>query len=225
MQRRKRRPKSSVLLTLVTLAILGSAIDSPGAKGAAGDTSSKCLPKDARSLLRTPAGVVFQVGKGSTPQVYACLFSRNRPQKLQLPPSAGRSVLTSFANYRIQPPWIGYSWKTTIVDSGASGVAVLNLQSGRIRRAAVSFSNSSVRDVSYVTDVELKSDGSIAWISEGTKPAPPPETPFTHQVEVSDKGGYRVLETSPEIGLKSLSLKGSELTWIAGSDTRSAAVR
>jgi hypothetical protein len=68
-----------------------------------------------------------------------------------------------------------------------------------------------------VTDLELSSEGGIAWIVSG-----PPNRDDYFYVQKADAGGQDVLDEGPAIDTRSLAISGRRLFWLNGGVPRTA---
>jgi hypothetical protein len=82
-------------------------------------------------------------------------------------------------------------------------------------RPVVALSNPLILGTERVTDLELKSNRSIAWLVLDTFSG-------NRQVVAVDSNGRRVLDSGADVELESLTLDGSTLSWINGGVTHSA---
>jgi hypothetical protein len=220
----QRLTRHTVSVTLSAIVICGGH-PSIGTAGVPAALSGPCFQGRGKTLLATPTGRVYSTGPLDAQTIFGCLFTRNQPRPVRLPPGSGPSVLTAFENFAISGPWLAYSWKTTVhVDGGVSGIAVMDLRTGKFKRATRSFGSSSNGDFSLVTQLRLKPNGSVGFISEGTQPGSP-EGPFGRLVQVSDSSGYAVLDRGLDIDPHSLELQGSRLSWRVGGETRAGWLR
>ena len=80
-----------------------------------------------------------------------------------------------------------------------------------------------------ITDLELKRNGSVAWIAEtipsdlplappGSYPDPRPD----YQVQKADRAGPALLDAAHDIAARSLTRRGATITWMRGGAISSA---
>jgi hypothetical protein len=171
-----------------------------------------CSAHRARTLLRAPSGRAFRelrwvrdsfFGRRWAETAYACLYSVNRPVKLGEPMGfAGDS--SDIRHLRLVGPYVAYVQLGDCGLSECDDVLVDDLRSGRRARRL---------GAGYGLDLELKSNGSVAFIG-GLLREP-------NYVEAADSHGVRQLD-SGNISATSLTLNGSTLTWRKDGGVRSA---
>lgn len=132
--------------------------------------------------------------------MYACLYG-SKPRRLSLPrPELGHGPLIgqSVSDVELKnPPWVGYAWNYTRFDSGTSGVSSLNLKTRACGKDRVGRPWSIQVAWTSITDLELKRNGSIAWIAEGRGSGVAGEDPATERgVGTSDRSGTMTLGNS-----------------------------
>ena len=109
------------------------------------------------------------------------------------------------------------------VDNGSSTVTVRSLRTGRLRSRHAGVTEApGPESVSSVTGIALKANGSVAWIGQANSIIGPA---FIREVERSDSTGFAVLDKGDGIGLHSLALHGSTLSWSDDGKTHSAIIR
>lgn len=103
-------------------------------------------------------------------------------------------------------------------------VVVLDLRSGRVVRSVATGihkpEQGSYVGVGEALDIVVKSDGSVAWITENYEMsfmAPP-----FYEVHLSDKKGDRLLASGTDVQPASLALAGSTLYWTQDEQPSSA---
>jgi hypothetical protein len=175
-----------------------------------------CRTHEAKPLLETPAGRVFQQLKqlssdldhvgGWMPVAYACLYDANRLIKLGEDVDNGDpGGTTDLALFRLAGPYVAYGTFGG-AEFARSFVGVHDLRSGKKREHFAG---------GFIGNLVLKDNGSTAWTaSDGDARVPP-------TVWVWDSLGARRLD-SGKIPDKSLTLDGSTLTWTNDGVERSA---
>ena len=150
---------------------------------------------------------------GFEPFVYACLFSADRRVRLG---SNGQS--TELTVPRLAAPYVAFAVADCPGASCASDVLVRNLRSGRLVKSLTATTSSGVPgDSAHVTDLELKPNGSVAWMVRLSGFV-------TNTVEVIavDSGGRRMLDSGADVDAESLTLDVSTLSWQKAGATHSA---
>jgi hypothetical protein len=109
-------------------------------------------------------------------------------------------------------------------------VFVTNLRSGRARRVHPAFTNQTADDGtvnSTITDIVLKRNGSVAWISCPTRDGNAEfcfrDGPF--QVWRLDRRGAKKLDSSAKVRRDSLRRTDSRISWRHGGAMRRASLR
>jgi hypothetical protein len=168
-----------------------------------------CRSQRAKDDLRNADGRVFQQYRGGadfgdfTPYTYACLFSEDERYLL------GRNWDDeSIEIPRLTAPYVAYVSRATAC---CSAVDVRDLRDGALLRSARASETMPGQDV---TDLVLKANGSVAWIVD--------LAPDGVEVVAVDSSGRRLLDSGPDVELRSLELNGSTVTWRKAGQTRSA---
>jgi hypothetical protein len=172
-----------------------------------------CRTHEATTLLLTPAGRVFghptwlgRDGWGSV--AYGCLFSRNVPVRLGQDDDDDHDL----ARFHLVEPCIAYEHSECPMGCVYS-LHVEDLRNGRLRHLPREPANT----FGPVTDVALRETGSVAWIAR-------PSQYFGLRVPAvwADDGRASRLLDSGNVGLDSLELSGSTLTWTRDGAPQSA---
>jgi hypothetical protein len=192
-----------------------------------------CRSQAAKTDLENNDGRIFEqlrYGAGNAyfvPIEYACLFSVNKrvqlvgpsEQELQVPPR----LVAPYAAFALQVGCDGLRDGCLPGGTNLARVRVRDLRDGRLvsdlpammPHPVVADSNPLILGTEHVTDLELKSNRSIAWVVLDTSSG-------NHQVVAVDAHGRRVLDSGAGLGLESLTLHGSTLTWVNAGVTHSA---
>lgn len=175
---------------------------------------------------KTRYAVVYS-GPTADDPVYGCLFSLGKRARLYDVSGdvtlAGRYVAYPQTSY--EPDGTVY-YLLTVFD--------LRLRRWHTLSSAyvhVSHGNPDGEDSALVTDVALKKNGAVAWISC----YPIFETPNQNdcfrdpdvppEVWRTDRRGTKMLDASADVGLRSLKRKGLTISWRHGSSRRSAQLK
>jgi hypothetical protein len=174
---------------------------------------SDCRTHEARTLLLTPAGRVFWhdtwLGRDGWGRVaYGCLFSLNRPFAL----GQDNDDDNDLARFRLVEPYVAFEHSECPMGCVFS-LHVQDLRDGRVRHLP-----RVPRDTfGTVTDVELRENGSVAWIAR-----PSQYFGLREPAVWADDGQASRLLDSGNIALDSLELSGSTLTWLKDGVAQSA---
>jgi hypothetical protein len=202
--------KISALLVVTCLAL-------PALGEAASKSRPMCGPRDAKTVLKDEGGRVYSIRSGGMRTVYACLYG-GTPRRLRLPrpePGSGPFIRESVYDVDLNASWVAYSWEFEGFDSGKTGVSSLNLKTGRVGRVGWALRQSTRAAWTTITDLELKRNGSVAWIADGRGSGGGEGPVVEREVGVSDRFGPMILENSLGVSPRSLRLSGSEVRWLA----------
>ncbi len=144
---------------------------------------------------------------------YACLYSNGHPRYLST------TEHFEYPLVRFAGPYVAYM---PTIEAVPGNVSVLNMSTGRAHEyeSAQPIEGATCAEV---TSLALKGDGAVAWIATNfLSPNCEPRPGATIEVRAHDRHGLRVLDTGTVIGLKSLRLSRSTVTWKDGGATRSA---
>jgi hypothetical protein len=147
------------------------------------------------------------------PFAYACLFSADR--RVPLSPIDESMELTAPV---LAAPFVAFAVANCPGAGCYSTVTVRNLQNGRlVHDLSATMTGGPPGTSEHVTDLELKPNGSVAWLDQLSG-----FTIGTIEVIAVDATGRRLLESSPDVDPRSLTLDGSTLSWITAGATHSA---
>lgn len=168
-----------------------------------------CRYQRARTLIWGSIGRVFTqyrlTFQGFMPYVFGCLFGTNR--RFALSQDHDDEAVDEA---RLSGAFVALGQSFCPLGCGF-GVEVTDLRNGREIRTASS--------PGAVADLELKGNGSAAWISY---PSFYPSKLVGQTVWADDNAGHARLLDSGKISKRSLTLTGSTLTWLKDGVVRSA---
>jgi hypothetical protein len=166
-----------------------------------------CRTHPGRTVLEGPGSRVLLVEESDGyDYAVACLYSVDRPVSLGLDIDGDPDV----GLYRLAGPYVAYRESSCEgLGSCLSDVFVRDLRTGK-----KVFEGTQGVPFDNVSDLALKETGAVAWIAqpEGGDGVSPPGAETT--LWASDRQGFRVLDSGEGIGLRSLELSGSTLTWV-----------
>jgi hypothetical protein len=177
-----------------------------------------CAAQPGKTVLSSSEARVFEQRHvfywGFVPFAYACLYSVD--QRVALGPNGfdERGVGLRLKQFRLAGPYLGYGCGGNWMDKCTAGVRVVDLRDGSVRSPVMPAWVFSQNGWSVPSDVELKDNGSVAWILGGR-----PDWPL--EVGALDKNGQRQLDRGTGIEPNSLTLDGSTLSWQNGNQTHS----
>jgi hypothetical protein len=175
-----------------------------------------CGPADAKTIVKSDRGRAYSIGSDREKKVYACLDG-GKPRQLSAPqPKAGSGpfIARSVLRVVLKAPWVGYSWELEGFDSGETGVSSRNLKTGGLGRTGRALNESTRVAWTTITDLELKRNGSVAWMADGRGSGGGEGAVVEREVGASDQFGARSLENSLAISPRSLRLSGSTVSWL-----------
>ncbi len=105
------------------------------------------------------------------------------------------------------------------VDSGQTTVIVRRLTDGRFLHSRDATTRIGVEGHQDVGSLVVKDDGAVAWIATAESIGAPR---FVRQLARLDKRGFRVLDSGPAVAVRSLTLRGSMISWHRGNGMRTA---
>jgi hypothetical protein len=164
---------------------------------------------------------------------YGCFFRTNR-RTLLADNSFGLGYSEELEQLRLSGPYAGYNLAFGGRGGTGSVIVVANLRTGRnvrsIRGTPVTGMSTPVQET--VTDLVLKSNGSVAWIWDTSKTVTFPQlvTTRTVQVRKSDRSSGRFSSSLLDSGLglvdpRSLAIRNSTISWKKAGQLRTAQLR
>jgi hypothetical protein len=183
-----------------------------------------CSSSGSKTVLATRDARVFtKRGRDRRDRVtryYGCHYRTDSRRRLGTVGPAGE-FSDSVKPIRLAGPFVGYA----IHYQGPAGgtyavVRVMDLRTGRLRFDDQASDAKDFDAQGKVTDLELKPNGSVAWITRtGFESSSPRE------VRRNDSTGKRTLDTGSDIAAYSLALSDSRLYWSKGGNALSATLR
>jgi hypothetical protein len=199
-------------------ALVGAILAAPGA--GAGADRGRCEPPRGYVVFKRTAKAVVLLSRTRGP-VYGCSFRTDR--------------LIRLARYSPRYPLAGrYVAYREVIPDPVGGtkydVFVVDLRRDRVKHVHPAYTNRTADDGtvnSTITDIVLKRNGSVAWISCPTRD---PNEEFCHrhvayQVWRSDSRGAERLAHAEAVRLHSLKRRGSTISWRQGTQERRAGLR
>lgn len=203
----------------------------------ASPTSAVCGPSSARTLASDRTTRVYAVEEsvpfvpGSSVRVrnvYGCSAGGAKSYLLGTA-DACQFQFVCVDHVRLEGPLVAYALMGCGVDTGWTTVDVRRLTDGKLLR--VHGATTTAVFCQDVGSLVLKPDGAVAWIATGSwwvthcyRPgvcAPAPGFGI-RQVATLDKRGFKVLDSGRAIAPRSLTLRGSTISWRHGNAIRTA---
>jgi len=206
------------VLRLLVVGTLAFALSLPAIVEAKRRSSPACTTKTAKTLVATKGARVFK----QRGRIYACLYRPGR--SFQIGGRNSSRGTTDVANLRLAGRYVAYS------KNGPGGITLVSreLRRGIVARdvpAAVA----TTPGLTAITDLSLRTNGSLAWIAKRTR-IDGPLSPYAisvvpdYQVRKSDRSGEALLDAGSGVVPGSLSLLRGTVSWMKGDDTYSAAL-
>lgn len=205
--------KLAVLLAGLTLSM---ATYSPAEASAPG-----CVPAGSKTVKETRTVRIVRKD-GLT---YGCHLASGRRTYLgDEPDDTGFFFITTL---RISGDYVGYNLAASSNEGTVASIVVRNLRTGRTVRATPARGLPQLDgDSVKVSDLELKPNGSVAWVFRIVKLAPPfPVSYEVRRLQGSARSSSTLLDSGPGIGPRSLTLRRSRLAWLNGGQPRAARLR
>ncbi len=205
-----------------------------GPSAGTGSPSVSCGPAaDGATIVAGQRVRIYEVSRteptGGTRRLedslaFGCLIPRGKPRLLG-------STLSRLAVYRnkkiglvdtdtfeLRAPWIAYTKTISGIDTWTLYVVAINLRTNRRNVCAVGGGGpDGDRPPANVSEIALAADGTVAWT--GTRLV---RESYEKQVAVCSRTGEKVIDSGEGIGLHSLKLHGSTLSWTDFGETRTA---
>lgn len=197
---------------------------------ASAEASHRCRAAGSTTVLTNEFGRVFtdrvRVGSRRATIAFGCLNRTGRAYPLISARELRALPLGTtfrFGNVRLNARYVGYSAVFCLRRRcRTASVAVIDLLNGRSAAAPSTKRRSRANRVD-VTDLELSSAGSLAWI--GFHDPAASSLSSTREVYALDPAGFRLLNRDPDIEPQSLSLpSNAEVTWLNDGERRSAKI-
>ena len=180
--------------------------------------------KGVRVVVQTSDAVVFAKREFR----YACIFSQGSTRRLPEIDRVGNFAGNVGALFTLSGAFVAYE-SFFVEEAGAerhTDVFVYNIRQGKTIVKETATTNPQPQRDSDVRAIELKRNGSVAWIGEqgSQHPFPPPVYEVHRVSQEPSAPGNVVLESSPDIDPGSLALSSHRrlLFWRSGEAARSA---
>jgi hypothetical protein len=195
---------------LVTPFLAAAIIASVAAPAAAVDTR-RCASSGSTTVYKSSEGRFFK----KRGHYYSCSYREGKKFRLA---ESGFSGEDRYGPFRIHSRYGAYAYRPSCGACESTGAYVLaqDMRTGHHLRFASAMGGRPVEPADgihrRVTDLELKRNGSVAWIVEQTDLR---TTPAQKRIQVRsrDTTGAHRLDEGPLVELRSLTLSSSTLRW------------
>jgi hypothetical protein len=211
-------------LVTAALASTGLLLWAAPADAAGHGTRPSCARKGSKTVARAPGVRVFTAPATSAGdrvvRLYGCLSANGRRQVLSERSDDGYVTSSGFDDVRLARTYVGWHSFATDVsckadcppgyDPTSESVIAYDLRRRRVARRTSLMGDYTARSLA------LTQRGGLAWLSPGT--------PGPQQLNVSDSGGHRVLDTGT-IAATSVRAEISIVSWVRDDVERFARLR
>lgn len=217
-------PKINASLAVTAVVLTAFVV---GARDAPGDARSSCVPKRSRTIAVDGGVRVYsrRVGETEARRYYGCVGSRGRPLFLGPPPQNSNLDVFDVRRFRVADPMVAYELQRLEFshDEGPIDyeIVVRDLRRRqRVRRVDAADVQQRRREGidrqrDGVTGLVVTPHGSVAWIIHN-----PHVEPRRFEVYTADARGRAQVDAGDDIDGHSLSLKGTEVSWRRGGQTK-----
>jgi hypothetical protein len=181
-----------------------------------------CASQPGRTVVSSPEARVFAQRRvfswAFLPFAYGCLYSGGPRVSFGLDGLTEAFLGQVLNHFRLAGPYAAFGCGGNLSGGCWSAVYVVDLRDGS--RRVVNLDTGGFSGGASPTDVEIKENGSVAWI----EPLYSPDGTGSYRVGAVDASGRRVLDQGSRIDPDSLTLSDSTLTWVHARRPRSAAL-
>ena len=193
-----------------------------------------CRAEGSTTVLKTSHARVYQIRADAGFLVYGCVYSKNARYLLNPGPTDCEDPIDRPGSPRLAGRYVGYRLAVCNIDQLKESVYVRDLVTGKLlvsTSASPTFRATLTIGTIFVSDLELKANGSVAWIVKrvGNSSDSPPDA---EEVRKSDRTIFKeprttskLLDTGDDIELKSLTRDGSTISWTNAGVNKTARLR
>jgi hypothetical protein len=178
-----------------------------------GQSDARCSLKGSETIAASPVGRVYVRDSPRESRVFGCLYERDKP--FVIAKLDDRSIL---GPVRMAGRFVAFGISS---DGRTARTVRVDLRSGKRRTPGPVIGG--FRDTAKITDLELKPNGSFAWLFTLT-PCPEPCFPPEQGIWKYDNAGFARIDEARAIDHSSLAVSGSILYWTKGGQPYSASL-
>jgi hypothetical protein len=151
--------------------------------------------------------------------IFACLKATGKPWPLNITASKTGTIWVGVDEdaLAIHFPRVAYAFTDYYFDTHRTWIRVKDLRSGVITRSCPAGGALAPNRLPRISDVVLNGKGSVAWSAVGSQYAS-----SANAVIACDATGQRTLDSGEGIGLESVSIQNSVVTWLDNGTQREA---
>jgi hypothetical protein len=202
--------KIPAAVAIATIALAGG-VDNAAAK------SPACAKKGSKTVVSTHSVRVYSVAnRDDGRNLYGCLRSNDRRQLLTRSFDDGYVTSAGYGHVRVAGRFV--AWDESYTDDSCKADCPPDYEVTTYTVSVRDLKRRKTQAVDGKVDGRLvvTAGGAIAWTqNDGSEVV----------VDAYDGGGARELDRGAEVGLRSLRLKGSTVSWTNGGESRSAELK
>ena len=172
-----------------------------------------CASQPGKTVLSSSEARVFEQRRvfywAFLPYVYGCMHASDKRFAFGFDGFDESGIGQQLDHFRLAGPYVAYGCGGNWIRA-CDGVRVVDLRDGVLRLPQMPSLDW------WPSDIELKDNGSVAWIVSEQQPE------GSRHVGVLDTAGQRLLDSGTGIEPDSLTLTGSTLSWLRNGEVRSA---
>lgn len=187
-------------------------------------STQRCPPHGSRVIKANGEAAVYRgLDREGLFAIFGCAIGR-RSYRLGTPPSYSSSGGGGTEQEHLAGTVVAYEQalvnaarEPSEAGTAVHLVVVRNLLTGRLLHKVPTGPSTDLSGSGPVDVMVLKRDGAVAWLTGGAAER--------EELHVLDKSGLRVVAYGPGIGVRSLRIRGSTLSWVLKGKRASARIR
>ncbi len=191
-----------------------------------------CRPKGSTTVTKTRLARIYELkSPGNVPDFYGCLYSRNKSYVIG---ERNYCDVGRVGNFRLAGRYEAYTIPFCDIDTLTDQVRVVDLKTGQqlvatspspTLGAMLGFWNGVVN----VTDMELKANGSVAWIAKlkigDGEPSRREVRKSDRKLGTGERKTSKLVDSGQLIASRSLTREGSTISWTNAGIEKTATLR